>query len=152
MAAWRRHRWLIGLLLGLPLLLVAVGYGALRVSQPQMFAAPEFDERPPDLPEGLSGVLLVYSKTSGGFRHGWSIDAANRMLSEFADLQGWSVFFTENAAVFNDSQLARFDAVVWNNATGAALTSDTSDVTTSAAITRLAVICCNFDLLISSSS
>ena len=37
--------------------------------------------------------------------------------------QGWSSYTTENAAVFNPAQLARFKAVVWNSVSGDVLTA-----------------------------
>jgi type 1 glutamine amidotransferase len=43
------------------------------------------------------------------------------MIKKFAIDNNWQVFYTENSAVFNDEQLAQFAVVVWNNATGAAL-------------------------------
>ena len=46
------------------------------------------------------------------------------MIERFARKHGWQVYFTENAAVFNTEQLEHFAVVVWNNATGAALTAD----------------------------
>jgi type 1 glutamine amidotransferase len=119
--------WTAGLLVAVPLLVLLGGYTALRVMQPQMFSEPEFDEVAPRLPFNLVAGVLVYSKTSGGFRHGWSIDAANAMIGEFAERRSLPVFFTENAAVFNDEQLSRFTVVVWNNATGAALTESQRD-------------------------
>ncbi len=114
--------WIAGILLSIPLLVVLGGYITMRITQPQMFEEPIIDTAMPALPDSIqSGAVLVYSKTSGGFRHGWSIDAANAMIEGFAEEHDWQVFYTENAAVFNSEQLSRFALVVWNNATGAAL-------------------------------
>ncbi len=110
--------WLLGFLLALPL----CGIVAFWLFQPQMFEEPIIDTLPPTLPASITdNAVLVYSKTSGGFRHDWSIDAANSMLERFADKHDWQVFYTENAAIFNQHQLAHFAVVVWNNATGAGL-------------------------------
>ncbi|WP_101760015.1 ThuA domain-containing protein [Oceanicoccus sp. KOV_DT_Chl] len=93
-------------------------------NQPQMFADPVFDFVPPvlDLAQRDFSVL-VFSKTNG-FRHHEAIPAAKQLLAAIAEQQQWAIAFTENGAVFNAEQLARFDVVVWNNATGPALTLD----------------------------
>jgi type 1 glutamine amidotransferase len=81
------------------------------------------DSVPPELPPTLGKTaILVFSKTNG-FRHD-SIGAANDALAKIAARHGWSVFETENGAVFNPSQLARFKAVVWNNVSGDVLGTD----------------------------
>ena len=118
--------WIV--LLPCVVMALAAGYGyyLLRTTQPQMFADPVFDTVAPELPAAVAvanDAVLVYSKTSGGFRHGWSIDAANAMIARLAEANDWRVYYTENAAVFSDELLARFAVVVWNNATGAALSN-----------------------------
>lgn len=45
------------------------------------------------------------------------------MFSSIAERQNWSLFQTENAAIFSPEILAYFDVVVWNNATGPLLTA-----------------------------
>jgi type 1 glutamine amidotransferase len=78
----------------------------------------------PVLPSQLKNTaILVFSKTNG-FRHDEAIDAANRALSEIADARGWSVFLTDNGAVFNPDQLRRFKTIVWNNTSGDVLTEE----------------------------
>jgi type 1 glutamine amidotransferase len=128
MAMQKRNKiilWVVGLLVAIPLGSGLVGFVGMRISQPQMFEEPVIDTVPPVLPADIDhGAVLVFSKTSGGFRHGWSIDAANEMIGNFAQQRGWQVYFTENAAVFNDDQLPKFAVVVWNNATGAALSKE----------------------------
>lgn len=119
MAKWKKiSLWVLGVLVAIPLIAII----AFRSFQPQMFEEPVIDTVAPVLPDSLGDrAVLVYSKTSGGFRHGWSIDAANSMIEKFAVKNGWTVFYTENGAVFTDEQLSHFSVVVWNNATGAAL-------------------------------
>ena len=76
------------------------------------------DSVPPALPGGLADpAILVFSKTNG-FRHEAAIPAAETALREIATGHGWSVFATENGAVFTPDLLARFKVVVWNNASG----------------------------------
>lgn len=85
---------------------------------------PTFDHTPPELPRRFNRTaILVLSKTNG-FRHLEAIPAANAMFEEIARARGWSVYFTENAAVANPRQLARFDAIVFNNVSGDAFTED----------------------------
>jgi len=77
-----------------------------------------YETEPPVLPDDLPRpAILVFSKTNG-FRHEEAIPAANAMLQEIARERGWGVYLTENGATFNPEQLARFDAVVFNNVSG----------------------------------
>jgi len=90
------------------------GCGGLRV----FFPSHETDSVPPELPAELGRpAFLVFSKTNG-FRHEEAIPAGIERFRAIADAHGWSVVFTENGAVHNPQQLARFDAVVWHNVSG----------------------------------
>ena len=81
-----------------------------------------YDHTPPVLPKNLSHpAILVFSK-SNGFKDDPSVNAAAAALKAIAAHERWSVFSTENAAVFNAADLRRFDAVVWNNVSGDVLT------------------------------
>jgi type 1 glutamine amidotransferase len=112
------------ILLALAFLAVLVAIGVLRLL-PSIRAAggnvpPVIDRVPPELPPEIGGDgldVLLFSKTSG-FRHEDAIPAAAASLERIAQSRGWRVFATENAAVFNDEQLARFDVLVANNTTG----------------------------------
>jgi uncharacterized protein len=77
---------------------------------------PTFDTVAPALPRLGRPAVLVFSKTNS-FRHA-SIPDAVAAVSKLAKARGWSVFATENAAVFNTAQLARFDLIVFASATG----------------------------------
>ena len=79
-----------------------------------------FDSLPPVVPELASPAVLVFSKTNG-FRHAEAISVGVPALQSVADRQGWSLFSTENGAVFNPEALQRFDVVVWLNVSGAPL-------------------------------
>lgn len=105
-------------------LLVSSFIAGHKRDQPQMFAEPVFDSVPPvfELDQQKFSVL-VFSKTNG-FRHHQAIPAANQLLKAMAGQQQWNIILTENGAIFNDQQLALFDVVVWNNASGPALTID----------------------------
>jgi type 1 glutamine amidotransferase len=106
------------------LLLVGAGlflFGFYQ-DQPQMFSDPVLDTVAPQLPASLkSPALLVFSKTNG-FRHKEGIPAAQQSLNVIAERNGWAVFATENGAVHNAAQLARFSVVIWANVTGEVLT------------------------------
>lgn len=81
-----------------------------------------YDHTPPVLPDKLAHpAILIFSK-SNGFRDDPSVNAAEAAFKAMAGRRHWTLFFTENAAVFNASDLKRFDAVVWNNVSGDVLT------------------------------
>lgn len=81
-----------------------------------------YDHTPPVLPKpARRPAILVFEKITG-FRDGPSVTAAHQAFADMAGRQGWSVTFTDNGAVFNRPQLAAYDAVVWNNVSGDALT------------------------------
>ena len=120
----------IGIAVGVVLLVVVAMYWrliAVAVFQPQMFSAPSFDLEPPEIGV-LTGSLrlLAFSKTNG-YRHHSAIPAAQALLDSVARENGWSVYHTENAAVFNNAQLALFDVVILNNSSGTVYLQDQQD-------------------------
>ena len=83
-----------------------------------------FETEAVNLPEDLNGpAILVFSKTNG-FRHGSAIKAALPIYRNIARENGWSIYETEDAGVFNRDQLSRFQLVIWNNVTGKVLTEE----------------------------
>lgn len=81
-----------------------------------------YDHTPPVLPKPeRRPAILVFEKITG-FRDAPSVNAAHKAFIEMAERRGWSIAFTENGAVFNPAQLKAYDAVVWNNISGDALT------------------------------
>jgi type 1 glutamine amidotransferase len=81
-----------------------------------------YDTVPPTLPAEIHRpAILVFDKING-FRDVPSVDAAASALKAMATRRGWTLVSTDNGAVFNMADLARFDAVVWNNVSGDALT------------------------------
>jgi len=81
-----------------------------------------YDSRRPALPAHIQRpAILVFDKITG-FRDGPSVDAAALALAGIAARRGWTIVTSDNGAVFNARDLARFDAVVWNNISGDALT------------------------------
>lgn len=82
-----------------------------------------YDHQPPQLPAELKHpAILVFSK-SNGFRDNPSVNGAIAALKEMADHDHWTMFFSDNAAVFNTADLKHFDAVIWNNVSGDVLTN-----------------------------
>lgn len=60
---------------------------------------------------------LVFSKTAG-FRHGDSIEAGIAAIQALGAEHDFEVTATEDAAVFNDQDLARYAVVIWLSTTG----------------------------------
>ena len=82
-----------------------------------------YDHAPPVLPKpDHHPAILVFEKITG-FRDAPSVNAAHKAFADMAARRGWSIAFTENGAVFNRAQLKAYDAVVWNNISGDALTT-----------------------------
>jgi len=83
-----------------------------------------YEKTPPTLPASIARpAILVFSKTNG-FRHEEAIPAGSAMLRKLAADNGWGYYQTENGATFSPDILARFDAVVFNNASGDVFTPD----------------------------
>ena len=67
--------------------------------------------------------MLIFSKTSG-FREEAAIQASDAALAAIAKERGWPYFVTENGAVMNADQLAKFKVVIWNNNSGDILSEE----------------------------
>lgn len=78
--------------------------------------APTLDHVAPTVPDLARPAVLIISKTNG-YRHD-SIAEAVPAIERLAKARGWSSFATENAAVFNPESLAKFDVIVFANASG----------------------------------
>ena len=115
-----RYRRALAAALATTCALALTGCDVLRV----FFPSHEHETTPPELPAGLTApALLVFTKTNG-FRHTEAIPAGLALIEEIAKRRGWSVFHTENGAVFNDAQLAKFQATVWHQASGDVLNAE----------------------------
>jgi len=107
-----------------PLLVLAVTAQAVApeavvipARDPRNWPAPVMDTVAPAVPKMRRGAVLVLSKTNG-FRDPDQIAAASTMLVDLVRKQGRDVFATENAAVMNPRDLARFSVVVLNSTSG----------------------------------
>jgi type 1 glutamine amidotransferase len=92
------------------------------VKNPKYWPTPVMDEAPPSVPALRPGAVLVLSKTNG-FRDDEQIVAATAAIQEIAGAGGRDVFATENAAVMNPRDLARFRVVVLNSISGNVFTA-----------------------------
>ena len=79
-----------------------------------------YDATPPIVPGLADPAALLFSKTNG-FRHFEAISTGAAAFRDIASSRGWSMFHTENGAVFDEDILPRFRVVVWHNASGAPL-------------------------------
>ncbi|HCU51389.1 MAG TPA: hypothetical protein DGG94_16590, partial [Micromonosporaceae bacterium] len=80
-------------------------------------------------PRAQAYSVLVFSKTAG-FRHD-SIPDGIAAIQQLGTANGFTVVATEDAANFNDANLAQFAAVIWLSTTG-----DVLDATQQAAFER----------------
>lgn len=100
------------------------GRGQLGGAAAGMVVDPKRDTTPPELPADLKpGGVLIISKTMG-FREEAAIQASDVAFSVVAREHGYPYFVTENGAVMNAAQLAKFKLVVWNNNSGDILTDE----------------------------
>jgi type 1 glutamine amidotransferase len=108
----------IVLLLGLVCVTVSL-FALWRVGAWHLvFPSHHHDTVAPAIPVGVvSPAVLVFSKTNS-FRHREGIEGGARALQEIVNMHNWGLFHTENGAVFNPQDLARFEAVVFLNASG----------------------------------
>lgn len=105
----------------LGILLVGGGLIAYSLHKFGLFKEPVFETEAPSLPENLtSPAMLIFSKTNS-FRHIGTIDSSRMVLESMGKTKGWSVFSTENGAIFNDEDLKHFDVVVGNYNSGTIL-------------------------------
>jgi type 1 glutamine amidotransferase len=73
------------------------------------------------MPQPPRPVVLVFNKTNG-FRHEEAIPAADRLFSELCAEHDWEVCVTDDAAIYDNDALRKFQLVVWNNVSGDVLT------------------------------
>ena len=81
-----------------------------------------YDHAPPELPAHIKHPALLVFEKINGFRDEPSVNAARAALGGMASRRGWTLVTSDNGAVYNARDLKRFDAVVWNNISGDALT------------------------------
>ena len=120
MRVFKRLLWSVLLVAGLILAWAAIKFGPMTYAA--LVGFKNYETVPPKLPDSLGPkAILIFSKTNG-FRDDEQIRAGNAAVAAIARRQGWSYYITENAAVFNPTQLGRFQAVVWDSVSGDVLT------------------------------
>lgn len=99
----------------------AVFYQAMRAQG--FFRTPAYETERPALPLLPRPAVLLFSKTNG-YVHREAIPAARETFGQIAAQRGWSLYSTDSGAIHNPDDLAKFDAVIWNNVSGDVLTTD----------------------------
>ncbi|MGA6163587.1 ThuA domain-containing protein [Amycolatopsis magusensis] len=97
----------------------AIRLGVLAISAATAFSGGSFAAaaQPDEVaPQHEEASVLVFSKTAG-FRHD-SIPAGIAAIQQLGTDNHFSVEATEDAGAFTDTNLARFDAVIWLSTTG----------------------------------
>ena len=111
-------------LIVLAVLAVLVAALLIKLRLDGFLREPVYEQVAPELPADLKRpAVLLFSKTNG-FIHKEAIPAAQALYRQLAEANGWSLYLTDNGAVHNPADLARFDVVVWNNVSGDVLTPD----------------------------
>ena len=108
-------------MIGLMTMALMAAQAVPYVKNPRNWPTPVMDQVAPAIPPLRKGAVLVLSKTNG-FRDPDQIVAATSAVQEIAREGGRDVFATENAAVMNPSDLARFRVVVLNSTSGTIFT------------------------------
>ena len=115
--------WSVGSIIVLLAILMSVFIYKIKYGFPVSY---ETDAPAIDFPSGQRAVLL-FSKSTG-FRHGESIETGKKVFDDLAKKNNWFLYSTEEGGVFNPEQLAKFDAVIFNNSTGRLLNDDQQKV------------------------
>jgi type 1 glutamine amidotransferase len=83
----------------------------------------DYDAEAPVVPEFSKPAVLLFNKVNG-FIHVDALPAADAMFADLAEQNGWDVYTTDNGAVHNAEDLAKFSLIVWNNVSGDVLTQE----------------------------
>lgn len=118
----RKFLKIVGISLAALVLVAAIGIGLFIYKVRYGFNF--YETTSPELPANLTeNGVLIFSKTNG-YRHAGAIEASLPVFQQMAEENDWSIFITDNGAVFNPEQLARFSVVVWNNTSGKVLNDE----------------------------
>ena len=115
--------WLKKVLIGAAALVAlwvvaVIGYLTYAGAWGAFFPSGDHETVPPEIPDDLAEpAVLLFTKTNA-FRHKEGISAGVGLVKDVAARRGWSVFHTENGAVFNPDDLRRFGAVMFHNVSG----------------------------------
>ncbi len=115
--------WSVGSIIVLLAVLMSVFIYKIKYGFPVSY---ETEAPAIDFPSGSNSRPLVFQST--GFRHGESIETGKQVFEDLAKKNNWFLYSTEEGGVFNPEQLAKFDAVIFNNSTGRLLNDDQQKV------------------------
>lgn len=91
-------------------------------AEDQQLRCQRYDNERIELPATIQHpAILVFEKITG-FRDEPSVNAAQVAIKNLAKQNNWQLVFSDKAGVFNLEDLAKFDAIIWNNVSGDALT------------------------------
>lgn len=79
------------------------------------------NERPP-LPQQIGRPAILLFDKINGFRDAPSVNAAQSVIEQIAQRRGWTLVKSDRGGIINAKDLSKFDAVIWNNVSGDALT------------------------------
>jgi type 1 glutamine amidotransferase len=116
-------------LLGTALFLVVASFtfiwwiGAWNI----VFPKHSYESTPPEIDADFGETsrlrVLSFTKTNS-FRHNDGIAGLRILFDRLTEKRDWAVFHSENSALFDAEHLARFDVVVFANASGDTLSDD----------------------------
>jgi type 1 glutamine amidotransferase len=117
-------KWLLRILLGVASAAVICGALYYKIMRDLGFyRTPVYETVSPTLPALPKPAILLFSKTNG-YIHKEAIPAAKTLMQQLANKRGWSLFLIDNSAINNPADLAKFDAVIWNNVSGDVLSNE----------------------------
>lgn len=111
-------------LLGLLLLGALAVY--LQLKSIGIIQREDFETVPPAVGDFAKPTVLIFNKVNG-FVHEDALPAADAMFADLAEQQGWDAYLSNNGAVHNAQDLAKFKLVIWNNVSGDVLTQEQKD-------------------------
>ena len=89
-------------------MLAACSGSAPEPAQPEPVQPQTYDQVRPEITEFMTEPAILVFSASKGWRHNEGIAGADFFFVELARARGFGIFTTENGAVFNAEDLARF--------------------------------------------
>lgn len=81
-----------------------------------------YDNEKPALPKRIDRPAVLLFDKINGFRDAPSVNAAKSAIEQISQRRGWMLVKSDRGGIINAKDLSRFDAVIWNNVSGDALT------------------------------
>ena len=116
--------WLKKTLLGLLLLLLVLsGATYYQLKSRGILPRNVFETETPEIPDFQRPAVLLFNKANG-YIHEEAIPAADTLIKQLAEGEGWDLYVSDSGGSHNPEALARFDLIVWNNVSGNVLTRE----------------------------